>query len=92
MDIDKKRENSVFPLAFGSLSVVNMTLFGLMKNSESRNELKNEIKKEIRDELRDELKTQIKQELKEELQKELAYSSPEIDNNFIELYYQDGEN
>ena len=90
MDIVRKRENSTFPLGFGSLPMFNITLLALMKNSETRTELKNELKREIRDEIRDELKKEIKQELKEELRKEFGSDDS---SSFVEVAEcENGEN
>ncbi len=88
--MDKKRENSVFPLVFRGLPVVNMSLLAFMKSNESRKEFKDEIKKE----LKDELKKELKQELKDELKKEfcLYNENNELANTFIQIDdFHDGE-
>ena len=72
MDIVDHRENAVFPLGFGSLSVLNVSMCAMIKNMKDK-QLRNELKEEIRNELKLELKEEIKRELKEELKKELMY-------------------
>lgn len=72
MDIVERRENTVFPLGFGSLSIMNVSMCTMIKNMKDK-QYRNELKEEIRNELKLELKDEIKRELKEELKKELAY-------------------
>lgn len=65
--MNSKKSEIVFPLGFGSLSVINTTLITLLRNSETRLELKNQIKEEIIRELKDQLKKEIREELKREI-------------------------
>ena len=79
MDKKKDKENTMFPLGIGYLSI---TMAQAKLKDDTRKELeiefdiklknlKKQLKEELREELKDELREEIKKELKDELKKKI---------------------